>query len=126
MAMACLRLLTFLPLRPLFNLPSCISCISRSTCLPAPLLYLRPELFFELFLEEDFFAELRFAEDFFADERRVLFLLDDFLLEDLRPDDFFLLLAFFVAIWVLPPVKLEHDCHNFVASQDLRTPDRAM
>ena len=85
-------------------------------------------LFFELFLEEDFFAELRFAEDFFAGERRVLFLLDDFLLADLRPDDFFLLLAFLVATWVLPPVKLERDRFNFVASQDLRTfdLDRAM
>ena len=70
MAMACLRLVTFLPLRPLFSLPSCISCISRFTCLPAPLLYLRPELFFEeLFFDEAFFEELRFAE---------LFLLGDF------------------------------------------------
>lgn len=94
--MACLRLVTFLPLRPLFSLPSCISCISRFTCLPAPLLYFRPPLFFEeLFFDEDF-LELRLAEDFF-DPLRVLFLLDDFLLEDLRPDDFFLL-AFFVAI----------------------------
>src|SRR5215472_18801576 len=108
MAMACLRLLTFLPLRPLFSLPSCISCISRFTCLPAPLLYLRPELFFD----EDFFEELFFVELFFeGDFRLVLFLLDDF----------FLLLAFFVAIWVLPPVKLEHSCTNFVASQDLRS-----
>src|SRR5215469_7401039 len=91
MAMACLRLLTFLPLRPLFSLPSCISCISRFTCLPTPLLYLRPELFFD----EDFFDEL-FFEDLF-------------------------LLAFLVAIWVLPPVKLEHSCTNFVASQDFRS-----
>jgi hypothetical protein len=96
--------------------------------LPAPLLYLRPELFLEedffaelffaeLFLDEDFFAELFFDEDF----RPVLFLLDDFFEDDLRPEDFFLLLAFLVAIWVLPPVKLEHSCTNFVASQNLRS-----
>src|SRR5580692_3044579 len=76
-AMACLRLVTFSPLRPLLSLPSCISCISRSTCLPAPLLYLRPELFFEEdFFVELFFAEVRFAADFLL----VLFLLEDFLL----------------------------------------------
>ena len=56
--------------------------------------------------------ELFFAADF----RPVLFLLDAFF-----EDDFFLLLAFLVAIWVLPPVKLEHSCTNFVASQDLRS-----
>jgi hypothetical protein len=81
------------------------------------LLYLRPELFFE----EDFFAELFFAELFFDEDfRPVLFLLDDFFEDDLRPEDFFLL-AFLVAIWVLPPMKLEHPCTNFVASQDLRS-----
>jgi hypothetical protein len=85
------------------------------------LLYLRPELFFEeLFFAEDFFEAVRFV-DFFDAAFLVLFLLDDFLVEDLRPTDFFLLLAFFVAIWVLPPVKLEHACTNFVASQNLRS-----
>jgi hypothetical protein len=39
-AMACLREVTFLPLRPLFNFPSCISCIVFSTLLPAPFEYL--------------------------------------------------------------------------------------
>jgi hypothetical protein len=87
--------------------------------LPAPLLYLRPELLFEellfeeLFFADDFFEELRFVEDFFEP---LAFLPDDFLL-----DDFFLLLAFLVAIWILPPVMLERDCLNFVASQDLRS-----
>jgi hypothetical protein len=68
--------------------------------LPAPLLYLRPELFFdEDFFAEPFFAELFFVERFFeADFRPVLFLLDDFFEDDLRPEDFFLLLAFLVAI----------------------------
>jgi hypothetical protein len=90
-----------------------------------PLLFL--EDFFEepfleeLFFAEDFFDELRFEEDFFA-PLWLLFLLDDFLLDD------FFLLAFLVAIWVLPPVKLERDCLNFVAWRDLRASDliRAM
>lgn len=38
-AMACLRLVTFLPLRPDFNLPRFISCIARLTFLPALGLY---------------------------------------------------------------------------------------
>jgi hypothetical protein len=88
--------------------------------LPAPLLYLRAELF----LDEDFLVELFFAELFFAaDFRPEVFLLADFFEDDLRPEDFFLLLAFLVAIWVLPPVKLEHSRTNFVASQDLRSSD---
>src|SRR6185312_4105430 len=41
-AMACLRLVTFLPLRPLLSFPCLNSCISRFTSLPADLLYLRP------------------------------------------------------------------------------------
>ncbi|HZQ43984.1 MAG TPA: hypothetical protein VFA99_12065 [Acidobacteriaceae bacterium] len=90
--------------------------------MPAPLLYLRPELFFEeLFFEEDFFEEL-FLDPRLLDAavlRLLLFLLEDFLVEDLRPEDFFLLLDFLAAIWVLPPVKFEHHCTNFVASQDL-------
>jgi hypothetical protein len=94
--------------------------------LPAFGLYLRPELFFD----EDFFVAVLREEDFFdpvlcedfrdvlffaADLRPVLFLLDDFFVEDFRPDDF-LLLAFFVAMLVIPPVKLEHCCTNRVAS----------
>jgi hypothetical protein len=35
MAMACLRLVTFLPLLPLFNEPSLFSCIALSTLSPA-------------------------------------------------------------------------------------------
>jgi len=52
MAMACLRLVTFLPLRPLRNLPCFISCISSFTysCAFGP--YLRP---LELLLELRFF-----------------------------------------------------------------------
>ena len=45
MAIACLRLLTFLPLRPDLSSPRFISCIARSTLRPAFLPYLRPELF---------------------------------------------------------------------------------
>ncbi len=71
-AIACFRLVTFFPLRPLFNLPCFISFISRSTFLPADGLYLRDEL--------DFFA-LLFFED--------VFLLD-------------FLAAFFVAMVILP------------------------
>lgn len=68
MAMACFRLVTFLPLRPLFSLPRFISCISCLTCLPAAELY----LFLEDFLALEDFFELedllaRFVEvDFFA------------------------------------------------------------
>lgn len=59
MAIACLRLVTFLPLRPDFSFPFFIACISRSTDLPAALPYLRPDDFFEeLFFDEDFFAEV--------------------------------------------------------------------
>jgi hypothetical protein len=71
-AMACFRLVTFLPLRPLFSLPCFIAFISRSTSLPADGLYSREGL--------DFFELLFFAEDFFV--------------------DFFA--AFFVAIVILP------------------------
>lgn len=55
MAIACLRLFTFLPLRPDFSLPRLNSCISRPTVLLAPRLYLRPEdlrLLDELLLRE--------------------------------------------------------------------------
>jgi hypothetical protein len=66
MAIACLRLVTFFPLRPDFSLPRFISRISRSTALPALGLYLRPleDLFDERF-DEDFFVELFFAALFF-------------------------------------------------------------
>jgi hypothetical protein len=92
--------------------------------------YFRPLPFFEeLFFAELFFAELFFADDFFDEACFVdffeaalwpLFLAADFFVEALRPTDFFLL-AFFVAIWVLPPVKLERSCFNFVAWRDLRS-----
>lgn len=97
MAIACFRLVTFFPLRPLFNFPRCISCISVLTCLPAFGLCLRPERFFEEdFFADDFFAEVRFDEDFFAGDFRLLrFLLEDFFADDFRPD---FLLAFFVAM----------------------------
>jgi hypothetical protein len=73
-AIACLRLVTFFPLRPDFSLPFFISRISRSTALPAAGLYLREledfleALFFEdedFFAGEDFFAELFLAALFF-------------------------------------------------------------
>jgi hypothetical protein len=41
MAMACLRLVTFLPLRPLLSVPFLRFFIARSTSLEAPLEYLR-------------------------------------------------------------------------------------
>jgi hypothetical protein len=40
-AIACLRLFTVLPLRPLFSVPALRSCIARSTFLLAALEYLR-------------------------------------------------------------------------------------
>ncbi len=42
MAMACLRLVTFLPLRPLFNVPCFLSCIARFTLLCAFAPYFLP------------------------------------------------------------------------------------
>ena len=60
MAIACLRLVTFLPLRPDLSLPRFISCISVSTLLPAAGEYFRRDDFFEVvFLAEDFFALVR-------------------------------------------------------------------
>src|ERR1700712_3661859 len=58
MARACLGLVTFFPLRPLFSLPCFISRISRSTFLLAEGEYLRaPALFFAAdFLAGDFLA----------------------------------------------------------------------
>src|ERR1700748_2677610 len=66
MAMVCLGLLTFLPLRPLLSVPFFISRISVSTCLPAAGLYLRVDDFFAAFFAGDFFAGDFFAGDFFA------------------------------------------------------------
>jgi hypothetical protein len=45
MAMACLRLLTFLPLRPLLSVPFLRFFIARPTYLEAPFEYLRAILF---------------------------------------------------------------------------------
>jgi hypothetical protein len=45
MAIACLRLLTFLPLRPLLSVPLLRFFIARSTYLDAPFEYLRAILF---------------------------------------------------------------------------------
>jgi hypothetical protein len=91
MAIACLGLVTFFPLRPDFSLPCFISLISVSTFLLAEGEYLRPE---------DFFAEDRRVEDFFALE---LFLALPFFAEELLflvlPDLF--LAAFLVAIHIL-------------------------
>jgi hypothetical protein len=47
-AIACFRLFTFLPLRPLFSVPALRSCIARSTFLLAALEYLRAMRFHSL------------------------------------------------------------------------------
>ena len=96
MAIACLGLVTFLPLRPDLSLPFFISLISVSTLLPAAGEYLRPEDF----LLEDFFAEDFFVEDFFAlaPLLLLLFFAEELLLLVLL--DFFFA-AFFVAIQIL-------------------------
>lgn len=96
--MACLGLVTFLPLPPERSLPCFMACISRSTSLPAPGEYLRPEpaFFAEDFFEADF-AELR-TLDFFALE--VLRATpDDFFAEDLRDDVPLRALAFFALVF---------------------------
>jgi hypothetical protein len=89
--MACLGLVTFLPLRPLFRVPCFISRISVSTCLPAAGLYLRV----------DFLAAF-FAGAFFAGAFFVAFFAGDFFGADFFAADF--LVAFLVAIGVKPPV----------------------
>jgi len=69
MAMACFRLVTFLPLRPLFSLPRFISRISVSTFSPADGEYFLSDDFFLLdgFLAALFvLLELFFADFFFA------------------------------------------------------------
>lgn len=79
--MACLRLVTFLPLRPDLSLPRFISCISVSTFFPAEGEYLRPEdflrleLFFAL-LERPRVLDVR-LEDFFVARRVDLWPEDD-------------------------------------------------
>ena len=85
--MACLRLVTFLPLRPLFSLPCFIAFISRSTLLPAAFPFLRPELLFfaGVFLLALFFVELFFAAVFLL----AVFLLVDFFVADFFVPDFF-------------------------------------
>ena len=64
-AMACFRLVTFLPLRPLFSLPAFISRISVSTFLPAEGEYFRVDDFFAAFFVA-FFAVLFRVVLFFA------------------------------------------------------------
>lgn len=120
MATACLRLVTFLPLRPDFSSPRLNSCISRLTSFPADAEYLRPEDF----LDEDFFAGLEdffalllfFAGLFFAALLRAMlgfFALDFFVLDFFALDffvlDFFVLdffWAFLVAIAILPRIQM--------------------
>jgi hypothetical protein len=70
MAMACLRLVTFLPLRPLRSRPCFIARISVFTFLPALGEYLRPDFPVVFFAAEDLLA-------------------DDFLPGDFLPEDFF-------------------------------------
>ena len=94
-AIACLRLVTFLPLRPDLSLPFFISRISVSTFLPAEGEYFRPEDFFaDDFLAVDFFEDFvaveRFLELLFFTEELLFFLLLDLFLA-----------AFFVAIDIL-------------------------
>lgn len=93
MAMACLRLVTFLPLRPLLSLPRFISCISCFTSLPADGLY---------FLLEDFLLveDLLLLEDFLV--------LEDFFAAFLDLD--FFALFFFVAMDSSPALKLAGSC----------------
>jgi hypothetical protein len=95
-AIACLRLVTFLPLRPLFSLPRFISCISRSTFLLADGLY-----FLELDFLDDFFAVDFFAADFLVAFLLVLFLAVLFFAA--------FLLAFLVAITILPIYLRRHN-----------------
>src|SRR6185503_4738016 len=116
MAIACLGLVTFLPLRPLFSLPCFISFISRSTALLALGPYLRPELLFfaDDFLVELFLLALLLLELFFAALFLVvlflleLFFAEDFLLADFLVPDFFA--AFLVAIRILPALKSREWC----------------
>jgi len=105
-AIACFGLVTFLPLRPLRSLPLFIACISRSTSLPALGLYLRPELFLELFFDADFDDDFRAVLFFAGALRLALFLeVEDFFEADFLPEDFLLedfFAAFLVAMVMAP------------------------
>ena len=57
--MACLRLLTFVPLRPLLNVPFLRFFIARSTYLEAPLEYLRAIL---LLLKQTILVAVAFGQ----------------------------------------------------------------
>jgi hypothetical protein len=69
--MACLRLVTFLPERPDFSLPRFISCIERSTFLPAFGPYFRLD-FFRPPLRRDVLREDDVRERFLAAMNRPL------------------------------------------------------
>ena len=62
-AIACLRLFTFLLLLPLFNFPRFISCISVFTCFPVEEPYLRVDFLPDFFVADFFVA---FFDLFFA------------------------------------------------------------
>jgi hypothetical protein len=110
MAMACLRLVTFLPLRPDFSLPRFMARTSRFTSLPDEGAYLRRDDFFDAdFLGEP--ALLRELE-FFALRFR--------LEVDLRAEDSFaldFLLDFFVAITILPWSQMARAIEAVVSGQ---------
>ena len=57
-AIACLRLVTFFPLRPLFSVPLFFSRIARSTLLPASGLYFLPA---DDFFDEVFLAAMQYS-----------------------------------------------------------------
>src|SRR4051794_23700410 len=124
MAIACLGLVTFLPLRPDLSLPSFISLISVSTFLLAEGEYFRPEDFFaddfvpDDFLAEDFLALVLFLElPFLAEE--LLFLVLLFLEEELlflpRLDFFFA--AFLVAILFSSQIRCSPDSSQLYDSR---------
>jgi hypothetical protein len=102
MAMACFRLVTFLPLRPDLSLPCFIARISRSTSLPAEGEYFRPEDFLAALFRDEALLRER-LELFFAALlrelvllRALLFFADDFFALDFFALDFFALDFFFV------------------------------
>ena len=91
-AIACLRLVTFFPLRPLLSFPCFISCISSRTYSPALGLYFLPLLFFFA----DFFEDPDFDDRFFVAVLFELPVLLDFLAVDREDRDelfFFVLVA---------------------------------
>lgn len=118
MAIACLRLVTFFPLRPDFSLPFFIACISRFTSLPADGEYLRlDDFFFDELLREE--VPLREEELFFVLLlllERVLFFALDFFELLLRPVDFFLVAMHY------PPCKSDvcSVCDSCIAGNLLR------